>query len=342
MKKNCIFLGAILLFLVACSSDKTTTDNENLPDEQTPTDTDVATDDNTIPTDDAAMADDVVTDEVATDDVATDDVATDDVATDDLLTDGSDEISSDDDALLVGVTGTITVKVGEDETPVDLSTLDTVDFEGNTAVRVMRIVEMAAIELPYNYHYNFIAGDGFNVLVDKLEGDYSKLPWYEELELGFVYYDTVKETLRVGWDDSLGFPGSLGVKGIDGGTIEAVEIGLTNFVVIAGTTRALLDTGDLPTVDVVDYKHPEDGAKPMIPMADIFTAAVVETPETLVYKFFGNDGFSNNDDNLMPYQNTTHGYYEPEKRRIIMEEAWDTLECCWSVKDTVLILGIAQ
>ena len=342
MKKNCIFLGAILLFLVACSSDKTTTDNENLPDEQTPTDTDVVTDDNTILTDDAAMVDDVVTDDVLTDDVVTDDVVTDDVATDDLLTDETGEGGSDDDALLASVTGTITVKVGETETPVDLSTLDTVDFEGNTSVRVMRIVEMASIELPYNYHYNFIASDGFNVLVDKLEGDYSKLPWFEELELGYVYYDTVKETLRIGWDDSLGFPGSLNAKGMDGGTIEAVEIGLTNFVVIAGTTRELLDTTTLPTEDVVDYKHPDDGAKPMIPMADIFTAAAVATPDTLAYKFFGNDGFSNNDENLMPYENSTHAYYEPEMRRIILEEAWDTPDCCWSVKDTVLILGIAQ
>ncbi len=235
---------------------------------------------------------------------------------------------------------TVTVKVGGTETPVKLNTLEKTEFEGKEAIRLVRVVEVAAIEMPWNYHYNFVAGDGFNVLVDKLEGNYAGLPYYGELEFGFIYFDEEKQTLRIGWDVALNMPGSLKVKGIGGGVIEAVEVGATNFVVKVGDVRALLDTATLPTQDVVDYKHPEDGAKPMIAMSEIFKAAAVADAATYVYKFYGMDGFSNNDDNLMPFANTEHAWYEPVKRRIILEEQWDTAVCCWSVKNTVLILGI--
>ncbi len=284
-------------------------------------------------------ADVQVPEEVATDNQVPVDVVTDTQVPEDTTETAQPDVVED---VVPGVTGTITVKVGEVTTPVDLSKLDPTVFNEVPAIRLTRIVEAAAIAMPYNYHYNFIAGDGFNVLVDKMEGDYSKLPWYNELDKGFVYYDAEKDMLRIGWDAALAFPGSLNVKGIGDGTIEAVAVEATKFVVIAGTVRTLLDTATLPTVDVVDYKHPEDGAKPMIAMAEVFTAAGVTAPADFTFKFYGMDGFSNNDDNLMPYENAQHGYYEPIKRRIILEEAWDTNECCWSVKDTVLILCLPK
>ena len=236
---------------------------------------------------------------------------------------------------------TVAVKVGDKETPVKLNTLEKTTFEGEEAIRLTRIVEVAAIELPWNYHYNFIAGDGYNVLVDKLEGNYSGLPYSGELDSGYVYYDEEKQALRVGWDAALNMPGALKVKGIGGGVIQAVEVGATHFVVKVGDVRALMDIATLPKQDVVDYKHPEDGAKPMIALGEIFTAAGVANAADYVYKFYGNDGFSNNDDNLMPFANTEHAWYEPVKRRIILEEDWDTDVCCWSVKNTVLILGVS-
>jgi hypothetical protein len=101
-----------------------------------------------------------------------------------------------------------------------------------------------------------------------------------------------------------------------------------------------MDIETLPKQDVVDYKHPEDGAKPLIALGEIFTAAGVANAADHVCKFYGNDGFSNSDDNLMPFANTEHTWYEPVKRRIILEEEWDTDVCCWSVKNTVLILGV--
>ncbi|GEM_PF-1465689 len=289
-----------------------------------------------------------VPEDLASDTVEPEDNVTPDVA--DLLEDNAETVEEDleqevepEDQLEdveEKLQGTISVKVGEDVVAVDLSTLEQTEFDGKVAVRLTRIVEVAAIAMPHDYHYNFIANDDFNVLVDKLEGDYSKLPWWKELDFGFVYYDAEKDMLRIGWDASLGFPSSLNVKGIGGGTIEAVAIGTSNFVVIAGAVRSLLDATTLPKVDMVNYKYPEDGAIPMTTFAEIFTAAGVLDPEAYAYKFYGTDGFSNNDTNLMPFENTQHAYYEPTKRRIVLEEGWDTTECCWSVKNTVLILGV--
>ena len=232
------------------------------------------------------------------------------------------------------------MKVGETETPVNLATLELTEFDGKDAIRLTRIVEVAAIAKPFNYHYNFISGDGFNVLVDKMEGDLSKLPWNLELNQGFLFYDAESDILRIGWDASLGFPGSLKVKGMTDGIIEAIEVPANQFVVIGGEVRSLMTIDGMPTVDIVNYKYPQDGAVPMIPLTDILTAAGVVAPEGLAYKFYGDDGFSNNDDNLTPFENMGHGYYEPTKRRIVFEEEWDTPVCCWSVKNTVLILGI--
>jgi len=275
-------------------------------------------------------------DEVVPGDVSLEDVPADvpaDVPLEDVVPDQADVAADSFDAI-------VKVKLGDVVKEVDLSSLEKTTFEDKEAIRLTRITEQAALEFPYNNHYNFIANDNFNGLVDKLEGDYSKLPWYGEMEKGYLFWDAEKEMLRIGWDASLGFPSSLNVKGMGGGTIEAVPVGVTQFVVIAGSIRYLFETTGFATVGVVDYKHPEDGEKPMIPLAEVFTAAGVLTPADWEYKFYGADGFSNNDDNLMPFENTTHGYYEPVKRRIILEEAWDTADCCWSVKNTVLILGI--
>ena len=42
----------------------------------------------------------------------------------------------------------------------------------------------------------------------------------------------------------------------------------------------------------------------------------------------------------MPWLNATHAYMEPTGRRIVLEEAYDTSQCCWRVRDTVLIKGV--
>lgn len=41
---------------------------------------------------------------------------------------------------------------------------------------------------------------------------------------------------------------------------------------------------------------------------------------------------------VVPYANIEHAYIKPETRNIILDEAYDTpSECCWRVKDTVVI-----
>jgi hypothetical protein len=237
---------------------------------------------------------------------------------------------------------TVTIEVDGRTIPVDLSTIDRTTFDGNDAVRLARVVEVAALTMPWNYHYDFVGNDGFDPLTDRLGGDLGKLPCYGELELGFLYWDAsgASPTLRIGWDASLGFPGSLGVRGMDGGIIRATPIAATGTVVAVGDGRTLVDLTTLPTVDVVDYKIPEDGPMPSIPFPDLLAAAGATTPEAFAYKMWGNDGWSNNDDNLMPWANAQHAYMRVDTRRIVLEEAWDTDACCWRCRDTILIKGL--
>jgi hypothetical protein len=233
----------------------------------------------------------------------------------------------------------VTIEVDGRTIPVNLAGIDRTTFDGHEAVRLTRVVEVAALTLPWNYHYDFIGNDGFDPLVDRLGGDLGKLPCYGELESGFLYWDV--DTLRIGWDAALGFPGSLGVQGMDGGIIRATPIATTTAVVAVGDGRTAVDLTTLATVNVIDYQIPEDGAMPSIPFPDLLAAAGATTPEAFTYKMWGNDGWSNNDDNLMPWANAQHAYMRVDTRRIVVEEAWDTDTCCWRCRDTILIKGIA-
>lgn len=222
---------------------------------------------------------------------------------------------------------------------VDLGELDITEFEGDDAIRLTRVVEVAALELPWDNQYNFISSDDFDVMNDRFAGDASALPHYGELDYGFLV-NTEEDGLRVFWGPEVSLPRPLSIKFMDGGTIQLVPFDATELLVVGGEVRARVDLSALPTEDVVDYKYPEDGAKPMIPMVDVFAAAELTSPDAFAYKIYGNDGFSNNDTNLMPYVNTTHAWINPADRRVIAEEAWDTTECCWRVRDTVLLIGI--
>lgn len=113
MKKSFILLIGAMLFIAACTSDNSASDNENIPDELTPTDDTVATaDDAVIPTDDDQTdptdteMSDLSDGSDESDSMVTDE---DDIATDDILTDetgeggGNDEDAavSDDDSVVV-------------------------------------------------------------------------------------------------------------------------------------------------------------------------------------------------------------------------------------------------
>ncbi|MBN1772816.1 MAG: hypothetical protein JXB32_16215 [Deltaproteobacteria bacterium] len=231
----------------------------------------------------------------------------------------------------------ITIEVDDRTVPVNLATLDRTTYDGHDALRLTRVVEQAALLMPWNYHYDFIGNDGFDPLVERLENDLGKLPCYGELELGFLWWDG--DNLRIAWDPSLAFPGSLGVQGMHGGIIRATPIAVTSVVVAVGAGRTLVDLTTLPTEEVVDYMLPEAGAMPSVPFEDVVAAAGGTTPEVFVYKFWGNDGWSNADDNLMPWENALHAWVRVDTRRVVLEEAWDTEECCWRCRDTVLIKG---
>jgi len=230
---------------------------------------------------------------------------------------------------------------GNDSIEVDLGLLDTTIYEGEDAIRLTRIIELGVLEEPWNNQYNIISSDGFDILNDKYEGDGGPLPHYGEMDHGYLV-NTEEDGLRIYWSDEVNVPGAMRVKYMDGGTIQVVPIGEEELLVFVGDVRTRLNIGEITTEGVIDYKYPEDGEKPMVSLSSIFEQADVVEPEAFAYKFYGKDGFSNNDYNLMPYENTLHTWINPETRRITFaEEEWDTEECCWRIKDTILIKGIA-
>jgi hypothetical protein len=308
-----------VLVLVGCSSssssDKDTTPAGDVAGEAAGQD--VAQQDNAAP--------DVPPAEVAPDTAEPEDIGPADAGTPDTAANPWDVV--------------VNLKVAEATTPVNLKDLEKTTYDGKDAVRLTRVIEMLALEMPWNYHYSPVGNDGFKPLDAKLGGELGALPYYGELENGYLLFND-EGALALAWDPTLGLPKSLGVKGMDNGTIEVIQIAETSVLVQVGEARKMVDVTVLPTVDVVDYKKPEDGAKPMVPLTDVLTAAGATGADALVYQFVGKDGFMNNLDNLMPFANLEHAYIRPDGRRIIIEKEWDTDVCCWRVKDTVLIHGL--
>jgi hypothetical protein len=232
---------------------------------------------------------------------------------------------------------TIIIRIDSTDIPVNLADIQKTTFDGTPAIRLTRIIEQATLALPWSYHYDFIANDDYSVLVNKYEGDLSKIPVYGELENGFIYDNG--DSLKIGWDPSMNFASALNVKHMDGGVIELHKISRNHIVIIAGELRELVDLSTLNTMEYLDYGHVEDGTIMVVPMTDVLADASGLIPSDYDYRAYAEDGFSNNADNLIPYINMTHAYFNPAEKRLLFEEAWDTSECCWSTKDTVVLFG---
>ena len=76
-----------------------------------------------------------------------------------------------------------------------------------------------------DYVYNFVGSDGWSILVNKLGGDASGLPTYEQLDRGRIieYDDDGDGDVRVRWDLGLNFPSYMGARMMNGGKIEMIE-----------------------------------------------------------------------------------------------------------------------
>ena len=115
MGKKILLLVCAIFLIAACSSDNADSDNENIPDDLTPTDhagtvdDAIAAIDDTVTVDDAPLPTDEDTtnadedtviltdeDEPPTDDIATDDIATDDIVTDGIVTDEETPVPDND------------------------------------------------------------------------------------------------------------------------------------------------------------------------------------------------------------------------------------------------------
>jgi hypothetical protein len=258
---------------------------------------------------------------------------------------GDDEVEEDgiSGSHLLG-TEIVHFKNGDVVQDVALSSLDHTEYDGNEAVRIQLIVDEGSLDSPYAFFFNFIASDGFNVLVDRLEGDYAGIPLYPETSGGFLYQDPLGvDGLVAGWDAALAFPRYMNVKQMDGGTIEAVPFPASYVLVIclSESIRVGVDLSTMTTTPFVDPHHPELGEQQVVPLGDVITSAALASAPTYAYKFTGSDGYQNTDVNLVPYENLTHAYIHPTSRDILFEEEWETpTECCWRVKETFVIRAL--
>ena len=235
----------------------------------------------------------------------------------------------------------VNVEEGTTVTPVNLSAIPRTVIGTDEGVLLSDVVDAAVLEATrWPNTYDFIGNDGYDPLVERLENNRGRLPFYGELELGYLYWDTGSSSLRINWDASLGFPGSLRVQGMDGGTIRLMPMTAAELLVRGGGGRALVDLSTLTTVNVVDPRHPEDGEQPMVPLTDVLTAAAVTGADALVYRCYGSDGYTYADDNLMPYANLQHAYVKPADRGVVLEDGFDSTVRSWRSRDTVVLLGL--
>lgn len=177
--------------------------------------------------DEEDTADDDVTDD---DDSTADDDSTDD---DDDTTDDDDD---DDDTLWEGTEQVFVelpdgglVQVSMSDIPAFTWT-DPDDGLTKQAAYLQNVVDEAVPDTKEydiaDYRFNFVAADDYDILVEKLAGDFRELPTYTQLEQGwFIQYEqnpTKFTDLKVIWDEILGFDSFMGAKMMNGGTIVSV------------------------------------------------------------------------------------------------------------------------
>lgn len=219
-----------------------------------------------------------------------------------------------------------------------LADLQRTEIDGQEALELETLVAELELELPWNYHYSFVGNDGWDPLVEKMDGDPTGLPHRGELAHGYLAFE--EGALRLFWDEAIGFPRYLSVQGMDGGTLRLIPFGAADVLVSAGDARSLVDVSGLATEEVTDYRHPEDGAMPMVPLPTLFDAAGIATIGDYGYSFCGQDGFCNGADNPMPAADVDFCYLEPGERRVVCEEGHDAEQGTWRVRDVVVILGL--
>jgi hypothetical protein len=104
----------------------------------------------------------------------------------------------------------VEVIYGETTVPVDISTLDEVDFGGTPHVLVSDVVEAADLGVALDtLELDFEASDGFRPSSSGRCADFVPVAG-TDADQGYIEL----ATRNLSWDDALGFPGCLGVDGV--------------------------------------------------------------------------------------------------------------------------------
>jgi hypothetical protein len=155
--------------------------------------------------------------------------------------DDDDFTGDDDDSSLTWVGEQVVYFATYDgKVPVHLDGLDAFEWTdpddglAKAAVLLSTVAEQAFSQIPNatidpaGYRFNFVSGNGDDILEADLGGDFRGLPDFAAMEKGwFVEYE--EETpgkfadVRVAWDSSLGYEDFMNARKMNGGTISMVE-----------------------------------------------------------------------------------------------------------------------
>jgi len=93
------------------------------------------------------------------------------------------------------------VALGADTVKTALEGLETYDFQGQPAVLLSELIQKSGVTGDFEaYRYDFTATDGYNLYIKRYE-DITLLPSWQEMEHGYLYWDTRFNDLTSGWTE---------------------------------------------------------------------------------------------------------------------------------------------
>jgi hypothetical protein len=221
----------------------------------------------------------------------------------------------------------IAVVNGETIVEVALADVGTVTVNDVEAVTVSALVEKAALGIDMaGMNYNFEADDGYSPATKDNCVGFVPVPG-ADIDKGYISLDTGE----LFWDESLGYPGCLNVKGLAKIIVIAPEAEPVVVLVGEGMAEKGVDISLLPTKDVA-------GAQ-LVSLADVL-AASLDSPEIYDFGLEADDGFKPTVDKQaapLAWEVFSQGYIDPATRDVTWPESL-ALGGFWSVKAVKRIL----
>lgn len=178
----------------------------------------------------------------------------------------------------------VDVVYGDETVTVDLRSLETVDIDGVDHVRLSDVVGWADLGVALaNLEFDFEASDGFRPSSSGNCADFVPVAGID-LENGFI----AVESRSLAWDESLEFPGCLGVDDVAQIIATDTETTGPTLEVVYGSTTVVVDLDD---ATIVDFEGND-----VVEVTEIVElAALGVTTDELLFNFQAEDGFRPSD-----------------------------------------------